>query len=427
MVLNWTLAVVADMIMALLIFILAILTKVGPRIKKNRSLFFIRLWLISYSIHFFLYALSNLYLEIFIDQLSLIVMFPTTIFLIIGINYITKEMVFSYTLLLAFGIGVLLLYLVAQPGMIQIQIQSGELAIIETGLLEINYDLLLAITGLTLLYWGVRTRINSPLMIRREANIFIIGLIVGVLAVPTYILIPIMPYNTLIGDIIMVLGFFIFSFALMKEPKLWYILPFTVYRIIVKDRNGNGLFDHDWTESNINEQIFTGFVNAVQLMSEEVMHIGGVLSIDLDEGVLILTESQNITVGLVSSKSSKLLRDSIVGFSIDFEVKFQRELKKSIIDKREYMTAYELIEKYFSNFPSKLIKSKKEPLLLMTKYKEPPLALENELRNIIEDESKIQTIKEEMMNSPYGTSPTFFDLYNELKDKPDTTSEEENK
>jgi len=80
-----------------------------------------------------------------------------------------------------------------------------------------------------------------------------------------------------------------------------------------------------------------------------------------------------------------------------------------------------------TNFPRKLIKSRKEPLLLVIKYKELPFALEKELRDIIGDESKFQMIKEEFKNTPYGVLPTFFDLYNELKDKPDMTSEEKSR
>jgi len=199
---------------------------------------------------------------------------------------------------------------------------------------------------------------------------------------------------------------------------------FSVYRIFVKDRDGNPLFDHDWSESDISEPIFTGFINAVQLMSQEVMNIGGLLSIDLAEGILILKESDYITVGLVSSKSSKLLKDSLIGFSKDFEEKFQRKLKKSIIDKKEYEETYELIEKYFSNFPSKLIISRKQPLLLMKSYQEIPIAIENRLKEIIKDDEKYKLIKEELKNTPYGMTPTFFDLYDRMKDKQETSSEE---
>ena len=98
-----------------------------------------------------------------------------------------------------------------------------------------------------------------------------------------------------------------------------------------------------------------------------------------------------------------------------------------IIDKKEYMATYELIEKYFSNFPSKLIKSRKEPLLLMTKYKEIPIAIENQLREIIKDDEMYKIIEEELKNTPYGVSPTFFDLYEELKNKPEQITDEEYK
>jgi len=154
------------------------------------------------------------------------------------------------------------------------------------------------------------------------------------------------------------------------------------------------------------------------------MNIGGLLSIDLAEGILILKESDYITVGLVSSKSSKLLKDSLIGFSKDFEEKFQRKLKKSIIDKKEYEETYELIEKYFSNFPSKLIISRKQPLLLMKSYQEIPIAIENRLKEIIKDDEKYKLIKEELKNTPYGMTPTFFDLYDRMKDKQETSSEE---
>ena len=426
MVLNWTPSVIVDIIVALLIFTSAILTKITPRIKKIRSLFFFRLFVIGYGIHIILFALSNLYLNIFFDQLSLIFFVPTAIFLIIGINYLMKEVIFSYTLLFIFGGCVLLLYLAFQPGLILIQLQSGYLAINEQGLLDIVYSLLMAMIGVILFYWGLKTRINAPLMIKREASIFLFGMIIGFFSIPTYIFFP-KPYNNIVANIIIAFGSFIFIFAFIREPKLLYILPFTIHRIVVKDRNGYGLFDYDWSELDIKEPIFTGFINAVQLMSEEVMHIGGVLSIDLTEGILILNESEYITVGLIASKSSKLLRDSLIGFSKDFEEKFQRELNKSIIDKKEYTATYELIEKYFSNFPSKLIKSRKQPLLLAGKYVKIPLELENKLRKIFPDEEEYEAIKTELIKSPLSFYSEFTALYKEYKDEIEKISDEKMK
>jgi len=127
-------------------------------------------------------------------------------------------------------------------------------------------------------------------------------------------------FYIIFSDLSIVIGGIIIIFSVLREPKLLYILPFTIHRIVIKDRNGHPLYDHDWSETNISEAIFTGFLNAVQLMSEEVMHIGGLLDINLEEGILILKESKNITVGLVASKSSKLLRGSLIKFTNDFEI-----------------------------------------------------------------------------------------------------------
>ena len=428
MVLNWTPEVIVEIFTSITIFVAVLLTYFEPRTKKIRSLFFIRMALIFMGLYFVFDLLANLFLNTTLARLYPIMLFPTTMFFIIGINFMIKETINSIILILAFGAGVLLCYLAFQPDAVGFEFEWGYLTVNPVGMFEVLEDFLVFLLLIPVFYWGLKTWLNAPFLIRKEALIFFIGIIIATpITAGVFIFYYWDPSFILYSDITLSLGVFIMCIAIFMEPKLLYILPFTVYRIVVKDNEGYPLFDHDWSESDIDEPIFTGFINAVQIMSEEVMKIGGLVNIDLTEGILILNESEYITVGLVASKSSRLLRNALTGFTKDFEVTFQRNLKKSIRDKKEYATAYSLIEKYFSNFPSKLIKGRKEPLLLMSKYKELPFALEKELRDIIGDESKFQMIKEELMNSPYGVLPTFFNLYDELKDKPDTTSEEESK
>lgn len=418
MVLNWTPEVIIEIFASTTIFVAALLTYFEPRTKKIRSLFFIRLGMLFMVLFFVFDLLANLFLSTTLARLYPIMLFPTSMFFIIGINFMIKETINSIILILAFGAGVLLCYLAFQPDAVGFEFEWGYLNVNPVGMFEVLEDFLVFLLFIPVFYWGLKTWLNAPVLIRKEALIFFIGIII--IAPINLIIFALYYWNPIFiiySDITLSIGVFMICIAIFMEPKILYILPFSVYRIFVKDRNGYPLFDHDWSESGINEPIFTGFINAVQLMSEEVMNIGGLLSIDLTEGILILNENDYITVGLVASKSSKLLRDSLKGFSKDFQIKFNRELKKSSIDKKEYITAYELIEKYFSNFPSKLIKSRKEPLLLMTKYQEVPIAIENQLREIIKDDEKYKIIKEELKNTPYGVSPTFFDLYQELKKK----------
>lgn len=185
------------------------------------------------------------------------------------------------------------------------------------------------------------------------------------------------------------------------------------------------MFDHDWSESSINKNVFTGFVNAVQLMSEEVMQIGGLLDINLQEGILIVNNSKTITVGLVSSKSSKLLRDCVRNFTRDFEERFEYLLKTSCKDMKKYEPAYLLIDRYFSNFPYRIIPNKHHPLLISTKDSKIPLQIDDKYYEIFKDDEVIEKIKAELIRFPISSHDDFLELYEELKDEKEVDFEKE--
>jgi len=426
MALNWNIEVIIDFITAIFGIILTIITYYSPKAKKIKSLFFIRLGFILFWVFILTDGFSFLFLNKILGLLSGLFIIPATLFIIIGLNYTMKENIYSYGLIIVIGLSSLLIYSGFQPGAVYIEFQSGYLRMAWGGLFGILGMVLTAIAMLYLFYWGIRTWINAPFLIKREALIFFLGILTifpfGFLFYLLYIFEPIF---ILICDISIAIGALIISLVVIREPKILYILPFTIYRIAVKSKEGVPLYYHDWSESILNETIFTGFLNAVQLMSEEVMNIGGLLDVNLEEGILILKESKSITVGLVSSKSSKLLRDSVVKFTADFERKFERELKKSITDPSQYEDAFELIEKYFSNFPYKIIESKKQPLLLTGRYLRIPLELENKLRKIFTDEEDYESIKAELIKSPLSFTSEFIRLHDELKDEMKQISNED--
>lgn len=400
--------------------LLATLTYTKSKIKKIPSVFYLRL---SFSFFGFLKicdGFATILNNIFLAQIYGICFFPFVFFLIIGINYTIRDNAISISLFITFGLGILLIYISLQPNIAKIILKAGQERIEMNEFLNLLIYILAIIGALYTFYWGFKTWLNAPFYIKREATIFFIGnFIATVVTMFIQSLMIILPIMILIYNITVSIGLIICMYAIFKEPKLLYILPFTIYRIVVKDQNGNALYDHDWSESDVKEMIFTGFLNAVQIMSEEIMKIGGLLDINLHKGILILNESKYITVGLVSSKSSKLLRNSVTKFSNDFEEKFERILKKKCIDMTEYETAYELIEKHFSNFPYRISKEKKHPLTLSYKQKKLPLEKEKNLKNIIKNEEEYEFVKTEMSKSPISLSSGFFDLYNELEDQID--------
>jgi len=266
---------------------------------------------------------------------------------------------------------------------------------------------------------------NTPFLYKKEA--FLLVLIITIFlpfSIISYLFTLWHPTFIILSDIILALGWYAIIYVITKEPKLLYILPFTVYRISVKDRDGSPLFDHDWSESNINENVFTGFINAVQLMSEEMMQVGGLLAINLQEGILIVYNSKFVTVGLVSSKSSTLLRDCLRNFTHDFEEQFEYLLKTSSKDMKKYEPAYNLIDRHFSNFPYRIISDKRHPLLISVKNSKIPLQIDDKYHEIFKDE-EIEKIKAELIRFPISSHDDFLNLYEELKDEKEVDFEKE--
>ena len=423
MTLNWNIEVIFDFAIAFAGLIFMIITYIKPKTQKITSLNFIRLSIFGMFIFMFFDGLSFLFVSNLFSRLTGLVLIPTVLCMIIGVNYTIRETYYSKGFVLVFGLGILFVSVGLQPNVTIPSTESGYLRMAWVGLFNIFGILFTVILVLYFFYWGIKTYLNAPLLIKKEAFLFFIGISLNaILGLVFYLLYLFESFFILISNLLILIGAMIVLVSVLREPKLLYILPFTVHRILVKDREGAPLYDHDWAESNINETIFTGFLNAVQLMSKEVMDIGGLLDINLEEGILIMRESKHVTVGLVASKSSKLLRESVIKFTRDFEEKFERELKKSVKDMSQYTGAYELIERYFSNFPYMIIKSKKQPLLLSGNYVKIPLELDNKLRSVFTDEEEYEAIKTEIIKSPLGMPTEFINLYNDLKHERDQLS-----
>ena len=416
MTLNWTPEVIVAFIIAISGFVLTIITYIKPKTKKITSLNYIRLAILIFSIFMFIDGLSILYVSKHLGIISGFILIPFTLSLVIGVTYIAKESYYSYGFIIVVGLSVLFVYLGFQPNAVDIKVQGGYIWLVWIGLFGNIGMILTAIGGAYIFYWGIETLKNAPFLIKKEAYLFFLGIFVAsVVSMVFYVLYLIDPFHILMSNFALLIGLLIITLSVMIEPKLLYILPFTVYRIVVKDRDGYPLFDHDWSKSEISENIFTGFINAIQLMSEEIMNIGGLLDIQLKDGILILHESENITVGLITSKSSKLLRSSVANFTRDFENKFEKILMEGNNDMKEYESAHELIEKHFSNFPSRIITNKRKPLLLTDKLLKLPLALDNALKTIFKDEKEYNFIKSEIYRTPESTAAGFISLYKELK------------
>ncbi len=413
--------IIFEFIPGIILSIVALITTIAmnfaPKTKHIPSLFYICISNYFYVLFKCFDSFSILLNNEILAHIAGVMVFPEAFFLVIGINLTMKNKISSFGLYIIVGLGFILIFLTFQ--------QIGNIILISyedpmTTAKDILSETSIYFTIIVLLYyfyWGVKTWINSPYLIKKEALILLIGIIlISINAMALVILGVFFSYYLVFSSYISTtIGLILFMIAVLKEPKLLYILPFKVYRLLVKDKNGYPLYSFNWSESYINNTIFTEFLNRIQFMSEEIIDRGELLNIHLRDGILILNESKYITVGLIASKSSRLLRTSVSNFTTDFEVLFKRLLKKSCIDMEEYKSSYRLIEKHFSNFPYKTIRSKKQPLLLNIEENDIPINIKKQLENVFDNESEYNSIKTDIITAPNFLISRFLDFYNEMK------------
>jgi len=399
-----------------LCLIITIAVQVSAIAKKFPLLFYLRLTTWFLVLYFLTDIISIIINTDVFTRVHIVLMFPFTFFFILFFNNILKETYYTIGLIMVCCLGFLLIFLGTQPNVVQLVTEMGFEKYVPNGLFNMIHNVLYFIFIIYFFFWGFETWLSSPFYLKKKALINLIGTVIYVFGgLLFHILYDINPIFKIFMNISNLIGMLIITIVIMKNVKILYIFPYTIYKISVRDHKGNPLYDHDWSESNISETVFSGFLNAIEIMSEEIMHMGGILDINLNKGILSVNRSKHITIGLVASKDSKLLRDCVINFANDFENKFERLLKKSCIDMNEYKPAYELINKYFSNIPYRIIKSKNQVITLSYKYNNIPKQIKNKFKDIFDKEEEFENVLNELIITPYSDPSEFFDLFEELK------------
>ncbi len=153
----------------------------------------------------------------------------------------------------------------------------------------------------------------------------------------------------------MAIGILIIALVLIKQPKLAYILPFKVYRLIVMDtKSGVLLYKHDWNEleAQSSENILSGMLQAISKMFNQTINKGNVREIKFDEAILTLKESSKTPVAciLISSSISKTLKSSFEDFANEVFRDYENVKEESLI-RENYEKGNSTIEKYFPFVP----------------------------------------------------------------------------
>lgn len=263
------------------------------------------------------------------------------LFFVLFIDNVTRESINVVAISIVCTIGGLLIYTNVFSGYILPEIPFREF-----------YDLLMDFYLIFLFIFLIRSTLKAPKHLK-SLSIFLTltTVVLGLLSfVGSWIF---LGYGFFLSGIYASIMNLVLVFVLVRNPELLYILPYRVQRLTVIHRKINiSIFDHQFAKSEIDQDLLAGLLSALEAVSVEVMHHGELEEIKLSEGFLIFVKSENITVGLITSNSSKHLRDSLKKFTKEFEARFKNELVQYAPDLSQFESATEILDFFFGNIPS---------------------------------------------------------------------------
>ena len=142
---------------------------------------------------------------------------------------------------------------------------------------------------------------------------------------------------------------------LVKHPELAFILPFKDLRLtIIETERGFPLFTHIWNQTkDLEDNLFSGMLHGIGQFVQETLQSGNMREITLDKAILILKRSQKhpVVCVLVTTKSTKSLRNALDKFAEKFFNKFAGQFSEQVNIEKKFAPAKELVEECFSFVP----------------------------------------------------------------------------
>lgn len=427
MALNWTPEVIEVLIICGIIVIISGIILKEYYIKRFKAYMFFGLAIAFLIPYFLLDGLSILSLNPFFKRFDVLSLFISLVLIVILINYTQKESLLSINLIPVFCLGTILIWFAIQPDAVGITVVDSTFNTVWLG----NYSIVGFITEtsmiLCLFWWIYRTWRNSPFEIKKESTFFLVSIIFAASQIP-FILVSdfFIPETILLANLIFLIALIIATAIIIKEPKILYVLPYTPYRIFVRNKKGVLLCDRIWAKTEINNKTIDRFLDVLIQEEMEKQKRLEVLDIHLKEGVVIFQDLELITSVLVISKSTKFLRDLVGQFSIMFEERYKKFIEKHGEEIQDLTFSDELLDKYFSIFPSRIIDEEKRPLFLSKDHFKIPDDIDERLKQILKDEAEYKLVKCEFQRLlEKNLVSEFLELYQELLEDVEENEEDD--
>ena len=172
------------------------------------------------------------------------------------INYTQNEKLYSKFLIFYICLGVIYCSFIFNPFVVLSEIREfmgfilffhKESFVWVIFLLHANFIILFS-------YWALKSYIYTPFEIQKYARIFLLGIIISVIIGSIFFMLSIWIASCLyISQFLIAIGFSILTYAVIKEPKILYVLPFTLYQMKIRNKRGTVIFQYEWAKNEISD------------------------------------------------------------------------------------------------------------------------------------------------------------------------------
>ncbi|MFX0139934.1 MAG: hypothetical protein ACFFDN_40205 [Candidatus Hodarchaeota archaeon] len=327
--LNWTTEFIIGL-PSLIILIIAVSIVIYNFFKvKHRYAFYLMLLFLSKPLWVSFNILAALFLSKLLGPMVTYSIVVLTFFTMLCVDAVSRESVDQVKMSIFLVLSAVVVFTSLDPNSVEIITSPyGELSLWASGYFLIASFLLLLFINVMWIYYMARIHWNTPKNLKFYSSLIFFGALV--LASDLFILI--IGLNQIILGLHMLIfavGELLIAIGFTSQPKLAYILPFKVLRLTVIEQNsGLSLFNHTWSKMDdlLDEQLFSGMLQGISGILQESLKRGNVREINLDQAVLILKRSEQFPVAcvLVTTKSSRSLRDALNSFAEKFFTEFSQ-------------------------------------------------------------------------------------------------------
>ncbi len=158
---------------------------------------------------------------------------------------------------------------------------------------------------------------------------------------------------SVLRNIALFVVFFSLLGVIYRFPGILTLISYPLSRLLVIN-SGSGLavFDHQWSASTTKDHLLAGLLWGIQSMSFDVIAMGSIEAVRMEEGYLLFARGNDVTVGIMARKSTPVLRAKIILFVQRFEALYAPPRPAEFgVTFTEVESAKKLVEEIFLIIP----------------------------------------------------------------------------